>query len=164
MNEMLRKAWTSRSPVERTLIVVSTVILCALLYAALLWSAEHARARLGSAVRELQTQALVLEQHATEIERIRALPRPIVSATDLRSLVQAQAGAAGLTRALTRIDPGGDPNSVRVAFGAAPFPEWLNWVSGLQAQQVRLEACRLEALATPGLTSVAATLVRTGSQ
>jgi hypothetical protein len=33
-----------------------------------------------------------------------------------------------------------------------------------EAQQVHLESCRIEALASPGLISVTATLVRAGAQ
>jgi general secretion pathway protein M len=50
---------------------------------------------------------------------------------------------------------------VVVVFGAVPFADWLNLVVGLKSQQVRLDTCRIEALATsPGLVSVTATLVR----
>jgi len=49
-------------------------------------------------------------------------------------------------------------------FGAVGFADWLNWVAGLTSQQVRLDACRVEALSTPGLVSVTATLVRVKRQ
>jgi general secretion pathway protein M len=45
-------------------------------------------------------------------------------------------------------------------FGAVAFADWLDWIAGLESQQVRLEAGRIEALSTPGLVSVTATLVR----
>jgi type II secretory pathway component PulM len=51
-----------------------------------------------------------------------------------------------------------------VTFGAVAFAAWLAWVERLQSQQVRVDACRIEALATPGLVSAAATLVRGGEQ
>ncbi|MGH8864757.1 MAG: type II secretion system protein GspM, partial [Burkholderiales bacterium] len=90
---------------------------------------------------------------------LRAAPAASVSQTDLRTLVQAQAGVAGLSRALVRIDAP-DANQVVVVFGAVAFADWLNWVASLKSQQVRLDACRVEALSTPGLVSVTATLVR----
>jgi len=77
-------------------------------------------------------------------------------------LVQSQAGA-GLARALVRIDAL-DNDQVVVVFGAVAFADWLNWVAGLKAQHVRLAACRIEALSTPGLVSVTATLVRAKRQ
>ena len=65
--------------------------------------------------------------------------------------------------ALVRIDAP-DANQVKVDFGALPFADWLAWVASLQAQQVRLDTCRIEALSTPGLVSVTATLVRAKPQ
>lgn len=51
-----------------------------------------------------------------------------------------------------------------VIFGAVAFADWLNWVAGLKSQQIRLDACKIEALSTPGMVSVAATLLRSQSQ
>jgi type II secretory pathway component PulM len=47
-----------------------------------------------------------------------------------------------------------------VAFGSVPFADWLDWVVALQAQHIRLEAARAEALQTPGLVGVTATFAR----
>jgi general secretion pathway protein M len=47
-----------------------------------------------------------------------------------------------------------------VVFGAVPFADWLGWVAALQAQNVSLDAARVEALAAPGMVSVTATLGR----
>jgi type II secretory pathway component PulM len=44
------------------------------------------------------------------------------------------------------------------------FVDWLAWLATLQAQQVRVEAARVEALAAPGMVSVTATLTRGGAQ
>jgi general secretion pathway protein M len=82
-----------------------------------------------------------------------------VAQTDLRALVLAQAGAAGLSRALVSTEAA-DANQVKVVFGAVAFADWLNWIAGLEAQHVHLEACRVEALSTPGVVSIAATLAR----
>ncbi len=87
------------------------------------------------------------------------MPVISVSQTDLRMLVQAQAGAAGLVRALACIDAP-DANQVQVVFGAIAFADWLNWVASLQSQQVRLDACRIEVLSMSGLVSVIATFIR----
>ena len=77
--------------------------------------------------------------------------------------MQNRIDAAGLSRALTRMDVP-DADQVVVVFGAVAFADWLDWIAGLQSQQVRLDACRIEALATPGLVSVAATLARPKSK
>ena len=91
-------------------------------------------------------------------ERLRAGPQVTVSQSGRRSLVQSQIGAE-LSRALVRIDAP-DPDRVEVVFGAVAFPDWLNWVAGLKAQNVRVAASRIEALTSPGLVSVTAILVR----
>lgn len=163
MKARLRKAWESRAPRERVVIAALAVVLAAALYLLLVQSAGRARAQLHTSVTTLRAQAARLEQQAAELERLRAAPAISASQTDLRTLVQAQAGAAGLSRALVRIDAQ-DADQVVVVFGAVAFADWLNWIAGLKSQHVRLDACRIEALSTPGLVSVTATLVRAKPQ
>jgi general secretion pathway protein M len=159
MRAQLRKAWESRAPRERAIIAALAVMLGAALYVWLVQSAGQARVRLRTGVTALRAQAARLEQQAAEYERLRATPPVTASSTDLRALVQAQAEAAGLSRALQRIDAP-DANQVQVVLGAMTFADWLNWVASLQSQQVRLDTCRIEALSTPGLVSVTATFTR----
>ena len=163
MKAQMRKAWQARAPRERAIIAVLGVLLGVALYAWLLQSATRARAQLRTSVAMLQTQAAGVEQQAAEYARLRAAPAISASKTALHTLVQAQAGAAGLARALGRIDAQ-NADQVVVAFGAVAFADWLGWIAGLQAQHIHLEACRIEALATPGLVSVTATLVRAKPQ
>jgi len=159
MKAQLRRLWESRAPRERTVIAVLTVVLGVGLYLWLVQSAERARGQLRTSVTSLRVQAARLEQQAAEYERLRSAPPAAVSSTELRALVQAQAGAAGVARALQRIDTP-DANHVQVVLGAVAFADWLAWVGGLQSQQVRLDACRIEALSTAGLVSVTATFTR----
>ncbi|HEV8259155.1 MAG TPA: type II secretion system protein GspM [Burkholderiales bacterium] len=163
MNAKLRTLWQSRAPRERVVIVVLAVLVGIASYVWLVLSADQAHTRLRASVPALRAQAVRLEQQAAELEHLRSAPPASVSTTDLRTLVQAQAGAAGLSRALGRIDAL-DANQVVVVFGAVAFADWLNWVASLKSQQVRLDACRVEALSTPGLVSVTATLVRSKHQ
>lgn len=159
MKAHLLEFWQSRAPRERTVIAVAATLLGVALYGWLLLSGGQAYAQLRSRVTALQSQAIRLEQQATELEHLRAAPLKSASQTDLHALVQAHAGAAGLSRALVRIEAP-DANQVIVAFGAVAFPDWLNWIASLQAQQVRVDSCRIEALTTPGMVSVNATLLR----
>jgi len=129
------------------------------LYAWLVQAAGQARAKLNTSVTLLRAQAVLLDQQAIEHARLRAAPAATASATDLRTLVQSRIDAAGLSRALVRMDAP-DADQVVVVFGAVAFADWLDWIAGLQSQQVRLDACRIEALATPGLVSVTGTLAR----
>ena len=159
----LRELWESRAPRERVIIAVSAAVLAAALYVGLVDTATRERERLRTSVTTLRSQANLLEQQAAELERLRAAPTISASQTDLRTLVQAQANAAGLAQALVRIDVR-DNDQVVAVFGAVGFASWLNWIAGLQAQQVRLDTCRIEALSTAGLVSVTATLARTRPQ
>lgn len=159
MRARLQTAWKSRPPRERAIIAALAVMLGVVLYVWLAQSAGLARVQLNAGVATLRTQAARLDQQALEYGRLRAAPAATASPTDLRTLVQARAGAAGLARALTRIDAV-DTDQVVVVFGAVAFADWLNWISGLGSQQVRLDTCRIEALSAPGLVSVTATLVR----
>lgn len=163
MRTRLRRLWESRAPRERAIIAALAVMLGAVLYVWLVQSAGQARVQLHTSVTTLRAQAARLEQQAAELERLRATPATPASQTDLRTLVQAQAGAAGLSRALVKIDAP-DANQVVVVFGAVAFADWLNWVASLKSQQVRLDTCRIEALSTPGMVSVTATLLRAKHQ
>ena len=163
MNAKLHSLWQSRAPRERVVIAVLAVLAGAASYVWLVQSVDQAHTRLRASVPALRAQAARLEQQAAELERLRSAPPASVSQTDLRTLVQALAGAAGLSRALVRIDAP-DADQVVVVFGAVAFADWLNWVASLKLQQVRLDTCRVEALSTPGLVSVTATLVRTKHQ
>lgn len=129
------------------------------LYGWFVQSAGQARAKLNTSVTALRAQAMRLEQQSIEHARLRAAPAASVSSSDLRTLVQSRIGAAGLSPALVRIDAP-DADQVVVVFGGVAFADWLDWIAGLQSQQVRLDACRIEALTTPGLVSVTATLAR----
>lgn len=163
MKAQLRRLWESRSPRERIVAAVMAVIVGAALYLWLVQSADRARAQLRVSVTKLREEAIRIEQQAAEFERLRALPPAPASTTDLRTLIQAQAASAGLDRALVRIDAQ-DNDQVQVSFGAVAFSDWLSWISSLQSQRVRLDACRIEALSTPGMASVKATLVRPKQQ
>jgi general secretion pathway protein M len=163
MKAALRKAWESRAPRERMVIVALAAVLGAASYVLVLYSADRARGPLRASVAALRTQAVILQQQAAEHERLRATPAPPASPTDLRTLVQARADAARLSGALTRVDAP-DADHVRVTFGAVSFADWLGWIAALQAQHVRLEAARVEALSAPGMVSATTTLTRTRAQ
>ena len=159
MSSALHRAWQSRSPRERAIFAALAVLLGVALYAWFVLSAGRARAQLNASVTVLRTQAARLDQQAIEYRRLRAAPGATASTSELRTLIQARVEAAGLARALVRLDAP-DTDHVVVVFGAVAFADWLGWTAGLQAQQIRLDACRIEALATPGLVSVTATLAR----
>ena len=163
MKAALRRAWESRAPRERMVIAVLAAVLGAASYLLLLHSADRARGQLRTSVATLRTQAALLDQQAAEHKRLRDTPAPPASPTDLRTLVQARVDAARLSGALTRLDVV-DADHVRITFGAVSFADWLGWIAALQAQHVRLEAARVEALSAPGMVSATATLTRARAQ
>ena len=163
MKALLRRVWESRAPRERMVIAALAAVLGAASYLLVVYSADRARGQLRTNVATLRTQAVLLEQQAAEHERLRATPTPPASPTDLRTLVQARADAARLSGALTRIDAP-DADHVLITFGAVSFADWLGWIAALQAQHVRLEVARVEALSAPGMVSATATLTRDGAQ
>jgi len=160
---LLRRAWESRAPRERMVIAALAAVLGAASYLLVLYSADRARGQLRASVATLRTQALLLDQQAAEHKRLSATPSTPASPSDLRTLVQARADAARLSSALIRIDAP-DADHVRITFGAVSFAEWLGWIAVLEAQQVRLEAARVEALSAPGMVSATATLARAGAR
>jgi general secretion pathway protein M len=159
MKAALRRAWESRAPRERMVIAALAAVLGVASYVLVVHSAERGRRQLSASVDTLRTQAAILDQQAAEHARLRATPAPAVSPTDLRALVQARVDAAGLSRALTRLDAP-DADHVRVTLGAVSVADWLGWIAALQSQNVRLESARVEALSAPGMVSATATLTR----
>jgi general secretion pathway protein M len=142
MKAALRRAWESRAPRERMVIAALAAVLGVASYVLVVHSAERGRRQLSASV-----------------DTLRATPAPAVSPTDLRALVQARVDAAGLSRALTRLDAP-DADHVRVTLGAVSFAHWLDWIAALQSQNVLLESARVEALSAPGMVSATATLTR----
>lgn len=163
MRARLRTAWQSRAPRERIVIAAMVALLLAALYVWIVFSAQQARGPLRISVATLRADAVRLDQQALEYAHLRATPSAASSSTPLPALVQATVNDAGLSGALTRIDAT-DANQVVVVFGAVAFADWLDWTARLATQHVRLDACRIEALSTPGLVSVTATLVRARPQ
>jgi len=153
------KHWLARAPRERLLVAVSAALLVGGLSLWLVQTVDRSRAELLASVPALRARADLLERQTVEFERLRAAPAMTVSQGDLRALVQAQAGSAELSRALVSAEAV-DANLVKVVFGAIAFADWLEWVAGLEAQHIHLDACRIEALAAPGMVSIAATLAR----
>ena len=163
MKARLLKLWESRSPRDRIIIGALAALVVALLYLALVQSAQRARMQLGASLQSLRAQAVRMEADVNELARVRAAPAVPVAQSDLRTHMQAQAVAVGLSGAVVRMDAR-DADQVQVVFGSVPFADWLTWVASLQAQNIRIETGRIEALSTPGLVSITATFIRAKSQ
>lgn len=161
MKHVLGQRWAALSVQERRLIVVLACALGAMLYVWLLRSTTQARQQLLPAVAALQAQAVRQGAQADEIVRLRMLPPPSASNTDLRSLVRRQADASGLGRALVSVEQV-DARHAKLVFGSVGFGDWLAWADAMRAQHLRFAAVRVEAQSAPGQVSVTATLERPG--
>lgn len=156
--------WQGCSGGERWLLGLIAVAVTTGFCVWLIFTVDRSRLQLRTfKVPGLQERARILDRQAVEYERLRAVPTITMSPTDLRVLVQTQAAAAGLSKALLSTEAA-DANQVKVVFGSIAFADWLNWVVNLEAQKVRVESCRIESLATAGLVSVTATLSRPGQK
>lgn len=155
----LQRLWMARSPQERKLIIAIAAVVLSGLYAWLLYSAGQTGSALRANLPGLRMQAHSIELQATEIESLRTLPMPVASDSALLPLVQTSAANAGLTEMLTSIEARG-VEQVFVEFGAIPFSTWLDWVSALSQQNIRVESVRMEALTARGLVSVSVVLNR----
>lgn len=151
--------WLSRSPRERRLVTYATVILVLSGYIWMLAAGTQAGATLRSNLPGLRMQAITLEQHATEITQLRALPGQASSNSSLLTLVQSMADVAGLSDSLSTLEAL-DINRVAIEVSTIAFPLWIDWINTLEQQGIRVERIRMETLLTPGLVSASATLLR----
>lgn len=155
-----RSRTPSLSPQRRRTAAIGLLIVFGVVaYALAARYLDRERASLRASVATLSAQAHVLEQRALEVERLRAVPQPASSARPLVEILNVEARAAGIAQDALRLEAIG-ADEVRVSLGAIEFAGWLRWVERLQAQRVRLESCRIESLARPGLVSATAVFVR----
>lgn len=163
MSAWLRRAWESawesRAPRERKLITVLLVTLTVVPYLWLVTTADHERNQLQANIPILRLQAYELEQQASEYERLNVRPPPSMPG-NLRELLQTGVDdAAGLSRALTGIDAI-DENQVTVTYRSVVFADWLEWVTRMQSNNLRLSSAKVEALPEPGRVNATATFIR----
>ena len=151
-------AWKSRAPRERKLIGILSVVLFVALYLWLVTTAESARDQLRASIPILRIQAYELEQQASEYERLNVRLAPSLPG-ELRELLQTGIDNAGLSHALTGIDKI-DGDQAVVACRAVSFVEWLEWVTRMQSNNIRLSSTRVEALPEPGRVDAKATFIR----
>jgi general secretion pathway protein M len=152
-------AWRVRTRSERAVLAVLVAIAAIVLYVIAFAEVEGRRQKLSSRVNMLSVQAAALERDAAEIERLRNAARAAPAAGDLRTAIEAQARASGVSRNVVRLDSK-SADAIEAVLAPVAFGDWLAWVSALQRQGIRVETCRIEALATPGLVNVTATLTR----
>ena len=159
MKNGVQTFWQSRAPSERRTISIMLMVLILSLCGWVLYSAAKARGPLSENVMILRSQAVGVAEGAAELTRLRALPQAVLSSANLRDLLLQQVENAGLSSSLLNTSTQSS-NHVEAVFGVIDFRQWLKLVEELHAQNVRVESAVVEALATPGLVSITATLIR----
>ena len=160
MIRALPRLWLARSPRERQAWLAALVLAVAVGCLALAGAALQARAPLQRDVDRLRAESARMDQQAREIEQLRRLPATAAPGEALPARVQ-RALDASAAAGLARLDAP-DPAQVVLVFEAVAFADWLALLDDLAARQVRLEACRVEALPGSGQVRVNATLVAAG--
>lgn len=161
MKGALRQRWQSRSPRERQAWRAALALAAVVLYLTLVISALQAREPLQRQVEALRAESARMDQQARELEQLRRQPAPAPPSEALRERVQSLLDTRPLPGSAARVDAP-DAEHVVVVFDAVAFADWLRWLEGLAARQVRLESARVEALPASGQVSITATLVRAG--
>ena len=149
----------ARSPGERAILFVLGSVVAIVLYVLAIAAIDARRQKLVNRVTLLSMQADALERDAVEIERLRGVARAAPVGGDLRTAIESEARASGVARTLQRLDTK-SANEAEAVLASVAFGDWLAWVSTLQRQGIRIETCRIEALANPGLVNVTAAFVR----
>lgn len=143
------RAWTDRSPRERTAIAWIAGIAVVALFIAYAWlPLERARTRLSTQLPELRVSLATLEREADEVRRLRA--RPPVAATTAEPLVSIATAAGGNPLPGARISVL-DGRTLVVSGSDVAFGALLEWLASVQARQgLRVESARIEALPARG--------------
>ena len=159
MKKKILEIWSSRSTAERTMAAGLAIVIGTLLCLWFVHVAGQQRDRLKLSVSALKSQSAAMEQQASEFSRLQSAPAGKVSPAikDLRGAMQSMIDSAGLSSALIKMDAP-DAGTVQISFSALSFADWLAFARNLQAHQIRIETCRIEALTTAGRVSITATV------
>lgn len=161
MTAALRARWQSRSPRERQAWLGALLLTTGVLYVVLVGSALQSLEPLRRDVESLRADMTRMNRQASELAQLRSVPPPAAPTGELRARVQSSLNGSPLSTSVARLESP-DLEQVVVVFNAVAFSDWLPWLEGLAAQQIRLESCRIEALPASGTVSITATLVRAG--
>jgi general secretion pathway protein M len=158
----VRDFWDEIAPRERALISLGLLVLLPLGLYLYFWQPMNSeRTRLTQRVEQVRSELAQLRADSEEIKLLRA-QAPIRSAQTLEASARLAAARFGLADSISSLtQQTGD--RLNVEMEAAGFDAWLRWVGELGVQGIQLAACKVEALPTPGLVRVKATLTRTRS-
>lgn len=158
--ERPRLRWQALEPRERGLLGFGLALLLPVTLYLYVWQPmQEERQRLAIRADQLREELTVLRTRAEEVKRMRGAP--VAAAASLENAARQGAAQAGVADRLQGLTPQG-ADRLEVRFDAVPFDAWLRWLGQLSSQGVVLAACQVEALPTPGMARVRATLARSG--
>ncbi len=162
LTQKIRLFWDGLALRERGLIIFGMVVLLPVgLYLYLWQPATAERARLSVRVQQLRGELAQLRADGEEVQRLRA-QAPAGSGESLVTLARQSAARFGLPEAKDGLTAQGN-DRLQVELPSVGFDAWVRWLGELGVHGVSLAACQVEALPTPGLVRVKATLVRAAS-
>lgn len=160
MNARLRKIWSEYPPAARAAWLIFLSVSAVIIYAMLLHSIEDSRVRLKARIGELRTQSADMDRQAAEISRLRATAgKSIPAGADLPQTIQTIVESHGLSMAVARIS-GRDTENADLTLSNVSFAQWLAFARSMQAQQIRVENCKIEGVPGSGMVNITASLNR----
>ena len=159
MKSVFSSFWQARNEREKKVLIFCTIFLLLGFFYAYLWlPGEQAIASLRQSLPQLRANALRMGAQANEIKLLRKHLLEPDKGVDLKNEIDASALHHNLrdsVSALT-IDTAG---KAHLTLDAVAFDTWINWLDALQRDNhLRLESTHIQALTTPGMVKVDATL------
>lgn len=162
----LHAFWDGLAMRERMLIAIGLVVLLPVGFYLYVWQPVNAeRARLTTRVEQLRSELAQLRADAAEVKRLRAqtpLSVQLRSGATLEAAARQSAARFGLSDLQGALTAQGQ-DRLLLDLDSVAFDAWMRWLGDLGVQGVSLTACKVEALPTPGLVRVKATLARKAS-
>lgn len=157
--QKFRLFWDGLALRERGLILFGLAVLLPVgLYLYVWQPATAERARLSVRVQQLRGELAQLRADGEHVRSLRAQV-PAGRGESLETLARQAAARFGLPDAKGGLIPQGN-DRLQVELPSVGFDAWIRWLGELGVQGVSLAACQVDALPTPGLVQVKATLVR----
>lgn len=154
--------WDGLALRERGLIVFGLAVVLPVAVYLYLWQpANVERARLAVRVQQLRGELAQLRADGEEVQRLRAQV-PASTGETLETLARQSAARFGLPDVKVGLSTQGK-DRLQVDLASVDFDAWVRWLGELGVHGISLAACQVDALPTPGLVRVKATLSRAAS-
>ena len=153
----LRAYLSARSARERRTLLVGGLLLLVLLgYGGVYEPLRQARAKLAERLPAQRAELRLMRMQAVEIERLR---RHLGSTGNgsLEQRVKASAAAFGLVGKIKQFNAiAGE--QIQLSTQPLATAAWSEWLTGIEAQGIRIVRCRISSAAQPGMASLELTL------